>query len=199
MNQDSGEAGGSDHDDDGAERDGIYHPPKLAPVPYNEPTKDKSKRRALVPGGLSGLAHLDPSNPHVESSTGLGSTPSLSSKRARELARMNDFEEENMTRLVMNKKERNKRKRDEEMIALGGAGGGSGRGDGLAEEFADVFRGIGKKSRNGDGYEELRAKGKRQGAFERSKMRQSDMDFGEEDGPRPQRKKGKFDKGIRRR
>ncbi|TFY56977.1 hypothetical protein EVJ58_g7309 [Rhodofomes roseus] len=73
----------------GQERGGIYRPPKLAPMPYTEPRAEKDKSRRLpVPSALSTLAHLDPSKPYMESTSGLGSTPALMSARARELQRM---------------------------------------------------------------------------------------------------------------
>ena len=178
---------------------GIYRPPKLAPVPYIE-KKDKSKRRPPLPTGLAALAHLDSTIPHIESTSGLGSMPSMASSRARELSRMNEFEEENMTRLVMTKKEARRRARDEEDVALGGTGISKGRrrGGGLEDEFGDVLRAIGRGSRVGgidDGYEGLRAKGKKQDVFSRSKMRPGDRDDDDEGGR--VRKKGRFETAVR--
>ena len=157
---------------------GIYRPPKLAPVPYIE-KKDKSKRRAPVPTGLASLAHFDGSIPHMESTTGLGSVPSMASSRARELARMNEFEEENMSRLVMTKKEARRRARDEADVALGGTGVSRGRrrGGGLEDEFGDVLRAVDRGSHTGernDGYEELRVKGRKQDVLSRSRRRLRD-------------------------
>lgn len=108
--------------------DGIYRPPKLAPMPYTEPRKGKNKdRREPLPSALKSLAQMDLSMPHMESTSGLGSTPALASRRAKELKRITEFEEENMMRLVMKKKEAKRRNLDEADIALGGIGGG-GRG-----------------------------------------------------------------------
>lgn len=196
---DNAESDGSDEDNDGGEGDrGVYKPPKLAPVHYTE-GKTKSNRKAAVPSGLAALAHLDGYNPHAESTTGLGATPSLASARAKELARMTQFEEENMTRLVMTKKEALRRARDEESIALGGAGVAKGRrvGVGFEDEFRDVLRavekGSGPKGTMDDGYESLRIKGKKQDAFSRSHTRQRDPD---DEGGRP-KKKGRFQTAVK--
>lgn len=201
MSEDEDEDGG--RDDDAADRDGIYRPPKLAPVPYTEQPKGKDKKRAgPVPTALSHLARLDPSMPHLESTSGLGSTPALMSKRAQELQRMVEFEEENFTRLVMKKKEMRKRKQDEANIALGGIGEGGrhGRGGGLEDEFSDILRSVGRSKSGivGDGYEELRQKGKKDSVLARSRTRARDdiLDQAEEEGPR-QRKKGRFEKEVR--
>jgi U3 small nucleolar ribonucleoprotein protein LCP5 len=202
MNNDE-EGSGDDANEDGDDatahdRDGIYRPPRLAAMPYTEPKRDKKTRRAPVPTALSSLIHQDPSKPHIESTTGLGSMPSLSSNRARELHRMNEFEEENFTRLVMKKKEMKRRKKDEEDIALGGSGGISGRrrGGGFEDEFGDVLRSVGRSKGGvvGDGYEELRRKGKKRDVLERSRTRGRDeIEDAGEDGPM-QRKRSRFEK-----
>ena len=206
MDQDSGsedDDGGSAHGD---ERDGIYRPPKLAPMPYTEPRKSKDKsRRAPVPTALANLAHLDPSKPYTESTSGLGSTPALSSARARELKRMTEFEEENFTRLVMKKKDARRRALDEADIALGGTGMVSGRrgrvpGVGLDDEFGDILKSVGRSRQGvlGDGYEELRQRGKKEGVLARSRARSRDDAFEDlgEDGPR-QRKRSRFEKEVK--
>ncbi|TFK45998.1 hypothetical protein OE88DRAFT_1063701 [Heliocybe sulcata] len=187
--------------EDMRDNDGIYRPPKLAPMPYTETSKKDKSRRQHIPTALSSLAHLDPSKPHLESASGLGGgTPSLTSARAREIARMTEFEEENMMRLVMKKKEAKRRKRDEEDIALGGTGvsGRRGRGDGLDAEFGDVLRSVGRSRGGGvgDGYEELRQRGRKQGALERARARARKAEDVVEEGPR-QRKRGRFDKDVR--
>ncbi|KAH9038916.1 hypothetical protein EDB85DRAFT_2072598 [Lactarius pseudohatsudake] len=173
---------------DGESQDEIYRPPKLAPMPYIEPTTKEARARRPPPAhALASLAHLDPEQPFLESATGLGIVPSLQSARARELRRMEEFEEENMTRL------------DEEDIALGGAGGivGKRRGGGLEDEFADVLRDERRgKTSAGDGYDELRTKGRKEGALARSRVR------GREDGEdtiegQKQRKKGRFERDVR--
>ncbi|KAF8710511.1 Sas10/Utp3/C1D family, partial [Rhizoctonia solani] len=179
--------------------DAIYRPPKLAPVPYTEDRPKKSKERAYKAQSLSSLVTLDPSRPYSESASGLGSgSASLSSARARELKRMTEFEEENMTRLVMNKKEAQKRRRDEEDMALGGAGARRGGGAALRDEFRDVLGAIDRKrgASGGDGYEELRQKGKKVNAFERSRVRKADQVDGGREGPRV-RKKSRFEAAIK--
>lgn len=203
MNQASEDSASSDDEDEGREersRDGIYRPPKLAPVPYTETSgKSKRDRRRPVPTALSQLSHLDP---HVETTSGLGGVPALQSARARELARMTEFEEENFTRMVMKKKDAKRRQRDEEDIALGGTGAASEagargrgrRGIGFEDEFADVLRSVGRKkdSALGDGYDELRQRGKKDDALTRSRMRSREDVEG--DGDSRPKKKGKFEK-----
>jgi U3 small nucleolar ribonucleoprotein protein LCP5 len=76
--------------------------------------------------------------PILESTSGLATRPvqldktsnSLSSKRAAELARMDQFEEENMTRLVTTKREAKRRREDEEALAMGYGVGGASRSRG---------------------------------------------------------------------
>lgn len=175
-------------------------------MPYTEAPRGKEKeaksRRRPIPSTLAALAHLDPSAPHVESTSGLGAAPQHASARARELARMTEYEEENFTRLVMKKSAAKRRERDEEDVALGGSGlgervaGRRGRGGGLADEFADVFRSVGRGGRGGDAYDELRARGKKQGALERARGRSRDEGADEVDGPRP-RKKGRFERDAK--
>lgn len=202
MNNDGDGDGDSGDDQNDGEttqgRDGLYRPPRMAAMPYTEPKRDKKARRAPLPSALSSLIHQDPSKPHIETTSGLGSMPSLSSNRAREIHRMNEFEEENFTRLVMKKKEMKRRKKDEEDIALGGNGGigGRRRGGGFEDEFGDVLRSVGRSKTGvvGDGYEELRRKGKKRDILERSRTRgrEETEDVGE-DGPR-QRKRSRFEK-----
>ncbi|TBU28997.1 hypothetical protein BD311DRAFT_693535, partial [Dichomitus squalens] len=207
------DAAGSERDDEdegapATSRDGIYRPPKLAPMPYIEPRKSKDKakdRRAPVPSALAHLVHLDPSKPYVESTSGLGSTPALSSARARELKRMTEFEEENFTRLVMKKKDARRRDLDEADIALGGTGMASGNrrrvpGVGLEDEFGDILKSVGRSRQGvvGDGYEELRQRGKKEGVLARSRARSRDDSFEDlgDDGPK-QRKRTRFDKEVK--
>ena len=88
---------------------------------------------------------------------------------------MTEFEEENFTRLVMKKKDARRRRHDEEHLALGGSGASKGRrrGRGLEDEFEDILRSVGRPRTGaiGDGYEELRQKGKKSDALSRSRMR----------------------------
>ncbi|TFY72359.1 hypothetical protein EVG20_g670 [Dentipellis fragilis] len=191
-----------DEDDTGRTADGIYRPPKLAPMPYTEPRKDKRAPRQPIPTALTSLAHLDPSRPYIESTSGLGAAPAHQNARAREIQRMTEFEEENFTRLVLKKREMKQRRKDEEDIALGGIGGirGKRRGGGLEDEFADVLRGVGRRGGPGgvgDGYEELRAKGRKEGALARTRTRGRDeVDGVDDEGPR-QRKRSRFEKESR--
>ncbi|KAI0806928.1 hypothetical protein C8Q74DRAFT_1312917 [Fomes fomentarius] len=188
LDQDSGSEDGDGGSAQGDDRDGIYRPPKLAPVPYTESRKSKDKtRRAPIPSGLANLAHLDPSMPYMESTSGLGSTPALSSGRARELKRMTQFEEENFTRLVMKKKVARQRALDEADIALGG-------------RFGDILKSVGRSKQGvmGDGYEELRQRGKKEGVLARSRARSREDAFDDlgEDGPR-QRKRSRFEREVK--
>jgi U3 small nucleolar ribonucleoprotein protein LCP5 len=112
---------------------------------------------------------------------------------------MDEFEEENMTRLVLKKKDERRRKKDEEDIALGGAGGivGKRRGGGLEDEFADVLKEEHRgKAPGGDGYEELRAQGRKDGALARSSVREREDGDDMIEGQR-QRKKGRFERDVR--
>ncbi|KAH9948098.1 hypothetical protein B0H21DRAFT_735360 [Amylocystis lapponica] len=204
MDQDEESEGERDNGGrDDREQDGIYRPPKLAPVPYTESRKDKDKPRRLpIPSALSTLAHLDPSQPYIESTTGLGATPALLSQRARELQRMTEFEEDNMMRLVMKKREMKRRKQDEADLALGGNVGGTGRrggGGGLGDEFADILKSVGRSRGGavGDGYEELRQRGRKESVLARSRVRsRDDADDMGDDGPK-QRKKSRFEKEVK--
>ncbi|KAF8497226.1 hypothetical protein F5888DRAFT_338849 [Russula emetica] len=185
--------------DDAASQDGIYRPPKLAPMPYVEPTSKEARARRPphAPHALASLAYLDPSRPFVESATGLGIVPSMQSTRARELRRMEEFEEENMTRLVLKKKDERRRRKDEEDIALGGAGGitGKRRGGGLEDDFADILReGRRGKTLTGDGYEELRMKGRKESTLARSRVRLREDTDDLFEGQR--QKKGRFEKDV---
>lgn len=190
--------------------DGVYHPPKVAPVPYNEASSSsnsktkKSARSAPIAKALSSLAHLDPSMPHSESVSGLGgggSETKSSAVRAR-LDEITRFEEDNMTRMLLNKKESKKRLRDEADIALGGMGGG-GRarvGGGLEEEFDDILKSVSrsKSSKFGDGYEDLRHRSKKEDAFSRSRTRKQpddDMDADADVGGRGT-KRSKFERDV---
>jgi U3 small nucleolar ribonucleoprotein protein LCP5 len=200
ANAEGGAASDVESGSDAEGGDEIYRPPKLAPVPYTEGRSKKSKsERTYRPQSLSSLLTLDPSRPHSESASGLGSgAASLSSSRARELQRMTEFEEENMMRLVMNKKEGRRRLRDEEDMALGGASARKGGGAALREEFRDVLGAIERKrsTSGGDGYEELRQKGKKASVLERSRVRKADHVDEAREGSRV-RKKSRFEAAVK--
>ena len=135
-------------------------------------SKSRPTNRAL----LSELTHSLSSHPFEQSSsgTGINTTGGANagvSKRAQELERMRTFEEENFTRLILNKKDERRRRREEENVALGGARGGRGRsgqsggfeaelGGLLATGGGERSRKKRKKSNNeyngGDSYESLR-------------------------------------------
>ncbi|KAF9567561.1 hypothetical protein CPC08DRAFT_733008 [Agrocybe pediades] len=199
------EGGASAEKYDPTEGDGIYRPPRLAPMPYVEKSKNKSRReRPPVPSALSNLI-ADPSKPYMETTSGLGGTPGLQSGRAQYLKRVKDFEEENFTRLVMKKSEARQRARDEEDLALGGdlGGGTSSRGrrraGGLEDEFGDVLRSVSRVTggrSQGDGYEELRQRGKKMDILSRSRgeSRKRDADADDEviDAPR-MKKRSRFE------
>lgn len=196
--QSDGESG--EDADEKSREDGIYRPPKLVPMPYVETSSDKRSKRQPIPKTLSSLIHQDPSRPHMESTSGLGFTPALASDRAREIQRMTEFEEDNFTRLMMKKKDARRRKRDEEDLALGGSGTSRGRrrGRGLEDEFGDILHSVSRTKTGsvGDGYEELRQRGKKSDALARSRMRT--RDDVESDGEHvPQAKRTRFERERR--
>lgn len=178
----------------------IYRPPRMAPVPYTEKSKSQARRnRPPVPSALSSLT-VDPSRPFIESSSGLGGIPALASGRAQYLKRLKDFEEDNFTRLVMKKSDAKRRARDEEDLALGGdLGSGSAlrgrrRAGGLEDEFNEVLRSVSRVTggrSQGDGYEELRQKGRKKDLLERSRdgSKKRDILDGDDDhGDLPRKK-----------
>ncbi|KAN0060006.1 hypothetical protein ACQY0O_007979 [Thecaphora frezii] len=178
----------------------VYRPPKLAPVSYDP---DSGRKRSRDSSSLSGggaarssalLADLTAglsSNPYEVSSGGVGvggSVAAQQSARARALQRMQDYEEENFTRLVMSKRDAKKRRRDEADVALGGAGLSSGRdgqkriGGGIEEEFGDLLRtagfgGAGRKGnkarRSEEAFDVLREGSARPRTLERARTRAS--------------------------
>ncbi|KAF9004722.1 hypothetical protein BDQ17DRAFT_1354553 [Cyathus striatus] len=187
--------------------DGIYRPPRLAPVPYVEkPRNEGRKERIPVPSALTMLTS-DPSQPHMETTSGLGGAPAMASGRAAYLKRMNEFEEENFTRMMIKKSEARRRARDEADLAMGGDLGGvdSGRGmrrraGGLEDEFGDVLRSVERTSGaygKGDGYDELRKKGRKAGVLERSRAdgvgRKRGATFEDEKVVPPSRKRSRFE------
>ena len=173
-----------DASDDGAEdetaggQDGIYRPPRLAPMPYIETSKARREHRAPVPSALVALPN-DPTRPYTESSSGLGSVAVTTSGRAAHLKRLQEYEEENFSRLIMKKTDARRRARDEADLAMGGGLGAPGRRNRmqagtLEDSFGDVLKSIerrGGRTEDGivrDGYEELR-RDKNGGALERSR------------------------------
>lgn len=167
-------------------------------MPYTEP-KSKKDRRTHVPAALHTLIHADPSKPHIETTSGLGNMAALTSKRARELKEMAEWEEANMARLVMKKKDARRRTQDEADIALGGIGAGGRRGGGLMDEFGDVLRSVSRDRSGvtGDGYDELRQRGKKMDVLSRAKARKrDDVSADEGDAPR-QRKRSRFEKAVK--
>ncbi|KAJ3516726.1 hypothetical protein NLJ89_g952 [Agrocybe chaxingu] len=184
--------------------DMIYRPPRLAPVPYVEKSKNQQRRNlAPTPSALATLA-ADPSHPFIESTSGLGGAPALASGRAKYLQRIKDFEEDNFTRLVMKKSDAKRRARDEEDLALGGDLGGSSNGrrrraGGLEDEFDEVLRSVsrvrGGRSQ-GDGYEELRKRGKKTDAFERSRTgsrKRDELETDDREGTVRGKKRSRFE------
>lgn len=162
----SGSEGEDDEDEAGPSSSkgpsGVYRPPRLAPVAYTEGKKGKKDRRP--PAGSALLrdmaTSLTTSNPYTESTSGLGVTPSMQSRKASKLAEIERYEEDNMTRIFMTKKDAKRRRMDEEDIALGGTGsredflvGSKGvrgkKASGFENEFDDLLGSIGKKRKTG--------------------------------------------------
>lgn len=185
----------SDSDQEGG-KTAVYRPPKLVPMSYDPDARtnkkdprfaDKSSSITRNSALLSDLTASMSSNPYEASSAGVGvggrgRLAANTSSRAKALARMEEFEEENFTRLVMSKKDARKRRRDEADVALGGAGLSSGRdgrrriGGGMEEEFGDLLRGSGLDGRGGkkakkaqSAYDALRASSKAGSTLQRSK------------------------------
>ncbi|MCO5585266.1 hypothetical protein L7F22_039199 [Adiantum nelumboides] len=181
--------------------DGIYRPPRMAPVVYNpestKTTSHKGTKERVAPRNAALLSDLSASmsaNPYETSSGGVGVGGGIgasSSSRAKALARMQEYEEDNFTRLIMSKRDAKRRRRDEEDVALGGAGRGDKRGRvgaGLEEEFGDLLR-----NRNGDDYKSA----KRSSALQRSRNNQSNGSDDFLDGSSKRRGGGVFEKKAR--
>ncbi|KAK7035747.1 hypothetical protein R3P38DRAFT_3311739 [Favolaschia claudopus] len=202
-NENARESTSADRDGD---NDGIYRPPRLAPVPYTAASKGKKTRAPPVPSALRALH--DPFMPHIETTSGLGGIPALESARAKQLRRITEFEEENFGRVVMGKGANKRRLRDEEDLALGaelgggqGSGGKNRRRGGLEDEFGDVLRSVDRGGRGGvgDGYDELRKGARKKNVLERAKanvrQREEEPD-GAEAGGR-MRKKSRFEQDTK--
>ncbi|TYJ58640.1 hypothetical protein B9479_000476 [Cryptococcus floricola] len=201
---------GTPSDDDEAEGgDGIYRPPRMAAVPYSEegaPSRRERERRA--PALLSEFAATMDSAPLLESTSGLSVRPtsstlakhsnSISAKRAAELKRINEFEEENMTRLVTSKRDEKRRREDEEALAMGfGVGPSRGRRgrNGLEAELEGV---LGERGDKGvwDGVSgKFGARGE---VLERGKKRTGGSGAGAS-GSGGKAKKARFEKELARR
>lgn len=176
--------------------EGVYRPPRVAAMPYNEkPVSSRKERQA--PALLSEFASTLEGAPGMETTSGLSTLPlrrhtnSASAKRAAELKRINEFEEENMTRLVTTKREGKRRREDEAALAMGYGVGGTGRNrgnrqNGLEAELEGVLG-----DRRSKGIWDLKV-GQRDGMFERGKKGVAAAD-GAKPGKRP--KKTKFERG----
>ncbi|GFZ44704.1 hypothetical protein JCM24511_02428 [Saitozyma sp. JCM 24511] len=181
----------------------VYRPPRVAAVPYRE-ADDKVRRKARrAPALLSEFAATMDGAPLLESTSGLSTRPvqvnrhsnSISAKRAAELQRMNEFEEENMTRLVTTKREAKRRREDEEALALGYGVGGSARGrarrqNGLEAELEGV---LGARGSRGVWDNVSQSMGRRADLLERGKASQRERASG---GDATRAKKARFDKDI---
>ncbi|KDR81501.1 hypothetical protein GALMADRAFT_221364 [Galerina marginata CBS 339.88] len=186
----------------GIDGDTIYRPPRLAPMPYVERSKTQTRqRRPPVPSALANLA-ADPSQPFLETTSGLGGAPALASGRAQYLKKLKDFEEDNFTRLVMKKNDAKQRARDEEALALGGdlSTGFGPRGrqaaGGFDDEFSEVLRSVSRVNggrSQGDGYEELRKRGKKTDAFERSRTKRNAEERDDDQASERRSKRSRFE------
>lgn len=161
--------------DDESEVDGgVYKPPRVAAMPYNE-EGEKRVRERRAPALLSEFAQSLAGAPAVQTTSGLSTRPvqagahtnSASARRAAELQRIAEFEEENMTRLVTSKREAKRRREDEEALALGfGVGGARNRRrNGLEAELEGVLGDGGSSAWDGAGDKF----GKREGITKRAK------------------------------
>lgn len=153
-----------------SQSDGIYRPPRLAPVVYNEEQRGKKARKPAPNTLVRDFAASLGSNPYMESTSGLSVTPALQSRKANKLAEIQRYEEDNMTRLFMTKKDAKRRRLDEQEVALGGSGtredlmagskGVRGRAaPGFEMEFDDLLGNIAKKRKTGqaDGFDAIRS------------------------------------------
>jgi len=188
----------NDDDEEGAGE--LYRPPRVAAMPYNESsTKSRKERRA--PALLSEFASTLEGAPGLETTSGLSTNPvradrhsnSASAKRAAELKRINEFEEENMTRLVTTKREAKRRREDEEALALGYGVGGSGRNRGNRQNGLEAeLEGVLGERRSGGIWDGVGKKlGGRGDMFERGKKGL------EARGDGPKVKKARFDKDVK--
>lgn len=184
--------------DDG---DGIYRPPRIAAMPYNDPATKSTRKDRRAPALLSEFASTIEGAPGLETSSGLSTIPlrginnhtnSASAKRAAELKRISEFEEENMTRLVTSKREGKRRREDEAALALGYGVGGTGRNRGNRQNGLEAeLEGVLGDRRSKGIWESVGSKmGTRDNIFERGKK-------GATEGPPPRKqKKARFEKDM---
>ncbi|PLW15513.1 hypothetical protein PCANC_15668 [Puccinia coronata f. sp. avenae] len=178
----------------------IYRPPRVAPVAYPEANpNNKSKRMAPAPVALREHVSLASTAPLPESTTGLSNTAAKSSNRAKALARMNEYEEENMTRLFSTKKDARRRRNDEAAIALGIESSAASKDQkrklgALEGEFDGVLSEIAKKSdhRYSDHLGSANLPHKKLSTASKS------PGFGPSSGNRKFKKKGAFDKALKK-
>lgn len=183
---------GSDEEGDG----GVYKPPRVAAMPYNE-EGEKRVRERRAPALLSEFAQSLAGAPAVQTTSGLSTRPvqagahtnSASARRAAELKRIAEFEEENMTRLVTSKREAKRRREDEEALALGfGVGGARNRRrNGLEAELEGVLGDGGSSAWDGAGTKF----GTREGITKRAKTAGGKERNGKA-------KKSRFDKDVKK-
>lgn len=148
----------ADQPADGQASSAVYRPPKIAAMPYNEASgsRKKGKDKQATSAFLTDVARdltQSANTPYAEGVSGLSTAPNNTSRRARKLAEIKDYEEGNLTRLSMSKKEAKKRRQDEEEVALGGGGsldarGRGGRG-GFGVEVDELLASIDRKSDSG--------------------------------------------------
>ena len=120
------------------------------PYPGDQSKKRKRDRENAPPSALvrevaAGLSSVDP---YAETTSGLATAPSFGSKRSRELADMQRYEEDNMTRLFLSKKKQRQRTEDEADLALGGSGSFDRRGGGPRGGFAELDDFVGQLDRS---------------------------------------------------
>lgn len=159
--------------------EGVYRPPKVAPMVYDpdahvsRKARNKDRQPSRNTALLADLSAGMSTNPYETSVAGVGgdlAVGTAGSSRARALRRMQEFEEDNYKRLSLNKKDAKRRRRDEQDVALGGLGL-SGRGNrlsgGVEEEFGDLLRGSERDARrrergdDRDAYHALQKRAKR--------------------------------------
>lgn len=210
--QKSKKTGGAEEEEE--EEPDVYRPPKLAAVAYDPDAKRRRRQgedgdeeepsRTHKSGVLlseltasmsgvpleEGASGTGVSRPHTAGGGGIGA-----SKRARDLARMQEYEEENFTRLALSKREQRRRERDEADFALGGARGGrgqSGQRAGFESELAGLLGDErerssssrkGKKSKkndrpNIDVYDQLRSSATSQGPRRQQQSKRKAADLG---------------------